>query len=104
MLEVRLEGKGGSTTVRLINSGFGEDPALDDDYQGTDSGWQVALATLKYWLEHHRQDSRVHRFDMRPAPVPFDHARVLPFFTTAAGLDRWLGRGTAIDGAEVQEG
>jgi uncharacterized protein YndB with AHSA1/START domain len=95
LLEVLLQHRGGHTTIRLINSGFASDsPEADEQFEGVDSGWLMALHTLKHWLEVHadRGDDgrRVHSLVMVPAPS-FSWAWLAPLFTTPAGLTRWLG-------------
>jgi uncharacterized protein YndB with AHSA1/START domain len=53
-----LEGKGGSTTLRLVHSGFGRGGAWDDEYEGVSVGWPLELNGLKHYLEHHRGEAR----------------------------------------------
>lgn len=53
VIDVRIERDGDETVVRLIHSGFGEGADLDEEYRGTNSGWLMALAVLKYYLEHY---------------------------------------------------
>lgn len=87
--EILIEKRGGSTLLRLANSGFGEGAEWDDEYEGVDSGWEMALATLKHWLERYPARARTHVLRMRPAAL--EYARLLPLYTTAAGLASWLG-------------
>ncbi len=53
-----LEGKGGLTTLRLTQSGFGKDAAFDNEYDGISTGWPVELRSLRLYLEVHRGRSR----------------------------------------------
>ncbi len=53
-LDYYLQGKGGSTTLRLVNSGFSDDAVWDTQYDGTVRGWQLELRGLKHYLERHR--------------------------------------------------
>jgi uncharacterized protein YndB with AHSA1/START domain len=53
-----IEGRGGTTTVRLVHSGFGRGGAWDDEYDGVSVGWQLELRSLKHYLEHHRGHTR----------------------------------------------
>lgn len=53
-----LEGKGGTTTLRLVHSGFGRGGAWDDEYDGISLGWLIELNGLKHYLERHRGKSR----------------------------------------------
>lgn len=93
--EVLIEQEGGSTILRLLNSGFGEGAAWEDEIEGVDSGWQLALAHLKLWLERYAPATRSHVFAMRPGR--FEYAALLPFYGTAAGLESWLARAARID-------
>lgn len=53
LLEIRLEGRGGSTTLRLVHSGFSADSQWDEMYDGTRRGWQDELTGLAHYLRHH---------------------------------------------------
>jgi uncharacterized protein YndB with AHSA1/START domain len=53
-----LEGKGGSTTLRFVHSGFGRGSAWDDEFDGISTGWPLELNGLKHYLEHHRGRDR----------------------------------------------
>ena len=48
-----LEADGQGTIVRLLGSGFPEDPAWDPYYLRMRAGWERALARLKVYLEKH---------------------------------------------------
>lgn len=48
-----IEGKGGTTVLRLVHSGFGSDEQWDDWYDGTVRGWQFELRALRNYLENH---------------------------------------------------
>lgn len=85
--EVVLVGQdGGTTRVRVMESGFGDPTA-----EGIESGWQLALAALKtyveeYWDRHAR------------SVLVMDHTgahsdAVRSMHRTEAGLARWLGSG-----------
>lgn len=62
LLEVTLEPKGGATVLRLVNSGFDD----DERGEGVDSGWRMALAQLRHWLERYPGRRRHHTLAMRP--------------------------------------
>jgi uncharacterized protein YndB with AHSA1/START domain len=53
-----LEARGGSTVVRLVQSGFGDGPEWDDEFHMTDGGWSYFMAHLKWYLERHRGTPR----------------------------------------------
>jgi hypothetical protein len=91
-MEVDIETVDGSTTrLRLVNSGFSDDPASDDQGQGSRgvaSGWTMALATLKHWLERHRgAPLRRHIMAIRPVTTTWPAIEALYADTTLA---RWI--------------
>jgi hypothetical protein len=80
--------EGGETVVELVNSGFLEGVASDDEYDGVDSGWKKSLAILKHYLENYRGRRRSAVLSIVPAAFEYDTLR--PLFTTAEGLSKWL--------------
>jgi uncharacterized protein YndB with AHSA1/START domain len=52
-VDFHLEAQGGTTIVRLVQSGFGDGPDWDDELHMTDGGWSYFLAHLKWYLERH---------------------------------------------------
>ena len=88
LMEITITQERGETVIRLVNSGFGEDAKFDDEYDGVVSGWDMALATLKRWLENYPERRRTHRIVMEPFPYTFDGLR--PFFHSVEGRRRWL--------------
>jgi hypothetical protein len=88
LMEITITQHGGATTMRLVNSGFSHDASFDDEFEGVVSGWKMALATMKYWLEHHPANRRVHRLVMHPAPG--QHAPLDRCFHTPEGRSEWL--------------
>ena len=89
LMEITISSGAGETTMRLVNSGFNEDPGFDDEFEGVVSGWKGALATLKAWLEHYHGCRRVHHLVLQPATYDWDRLR--PFFATVDGRHAWLG-------------
>jgi uncharacterized protein YndB with AHSA1/START domain len=65
-----LEGRGGTTVLRLVHSGFGRDARFDDEYEGTRRGWDFELRSLKHFLERHAGRSRAAFW----LPVPTPHS------------------------------
>ena len=57
-LDWYIEAKGGSTTLRLVHSGFGRGAAWDDEFEGISGGWPMELHSLKHYLERHRGGTR----------------------------------------------
>ena len=49
-----LEAKGAKTVVRVVTSGFSDDPQWDDDFHMLEGGWSYFMAHLKLYLERHR--------------------------------------------------
>ena len=88
ILEVTISKEGGETVIRLVNSGFREGAEWNDEFEGTDSGWRMALALLKHYLENYFGISRASFLVMRPAEFSFE--QVVPLHRTAAGLKKWL--------------
>ncbi|TAH35266.1 MAG: SRPBCC domain-containing protein [Planctomycetota bacterium] len=53
ILEIRLEGRGGATWLRLVHSGFSADSQWDEMFDGTSRGWKDVLAVLGHYLRRH---------------------------------------------------
>lgn len=85
---IEVEPEGDQTRIRLIHSGFDASAELGEEFKGIDSGWKLALAILRHYLEHHFGRSKQSLFRMRPAPFDFDTHAAL--FREPEGLDRWL--------------
>jgi uncharacterized protein YndB with AHSA1/START domain len=88
VLEVTIETQGGSTLVRLVNSGFAEGAEWQNEFDGVESGWHMALAVLKHYLENYFGRSRATFLAMRPAV--FTNDQLPPLQRTADGLAKWL--------------
>lgn len=52
-VDVTIEGRGGRSVVRLVQSGFSAESEWDDYYDATDTGWSFYLLNLKHYLERH---------------------------------------------------
>jgi hypothetical protein len=50
--EYTIERRGNKTVLRLVCSGIPDAPEWDGFYNGTDSGWDSFLRTLRHYLEH----------------------------------------------------
>jgi uncharacterized protein YndB with AHSA1/START domain len=88
LMEITITQEGGTTVLRLVNSGFSHDAKFDDEFEGVVSGWKMALATMKYWLEHYDRTQRTHRLAIEPANYTWESLR--PLFGTAEGRRAWL--------------
>jgi uncharacterized protein YndB with AHSA1/START domain len=93
-LEIEIRRSGGTTTLRLVNSGFLDGAAWDEEYEGVRSGWVGSLALLKHALERHPGRSRHASLMVRPAPV--DHVTLYRYFGEPDWLARWLTRTGAL--------
>lgn len=69
-VDFHLEGDGGTTTLRLVHSGFGPEAAFDDEYDGISGGWPVELRSLKLYLERHRGQDRQLAWAVRQTSAP----------------------------------
>ncbi|HYL67760.1 MAG TPA: SRPBCC domain-containing protein [Candidatus Limnocylindria bacterium] len=88
LLEVRITREGGSTCVRLIQSGFRGDAKWDEEYEGTASGWQMSLAILRHYLEHYFGQPKKQLLVTQPATFEYEQLRT--FFLDASKLSQWL--------------
>lgn len=57
-IDFTLEGEGGTTTLRLVQSGFGTEACFDAEYDGISRGWPVELRSLRLYLEQHAGKDR----------------------------------------------
>ncbi len=53
-----LQGRGGTTVLRLVHSGFGTGSPWDEEYDGISWGWLKELRSLRHYLEYHHGKSR----------------------------------------------
>lgn len=88
LLEVTITRAGGETIVRLVNSGFFEGGSFDEEYEGVVSGWQLALAMLKYYAEHYYGVAKQQYLLTREAQ--FDLAQLPDWYTRPTRLNQWL--------------
>ena len=88
--EIAIRREGGETVLELVHSGFDDGADWGDDYEGADSGWAMALAILRHYLEHHFGRPRTNYFVMRPASYEF--AQLDALYRSEAGLSKWLTR------------
>jgi uncharacterized protein YndB with AHSA1/START domain len=58
VMEFTLEGRGGSTVLRLVHSGFGFGGDWDHEFDGISRGWSFELRCLRYHLDHHAGEPR----------------------------------------------
>jgi len=53
-----LQGRGDSTVLRLVHSGFGKGSPWDEEYDGISWGWRKELRSLRHYLEYHHGKPR----------------------------------------------
>jgi uncharacterized protein YndB with AHSA1/START domain len=53
-VDYHLEGKGGTTVLRLVHSGFSADAEWDEEFESHLRGWRLFLHNLRHDLVHHR--------------------------------------------------
>jgi uncharacterized protein YndB with AHSA1/START domain len=99
LMEIFITKDAGTTTVRLVNSGFSVDAKFDDEVEGVVSGWKMALATMKHYLEKFAGQRRTHMLVIEPASYTWDALR--PLFHTPEGRQRWLEPTLSADAATL---
>lgn len=57
-IDFHLEGEGGTTTLRVVHSGFTADSSFDQEFEGISRGWPIELSSLRLYLERHRGKDR----------------------------------------------
>jgi uncharacterized protein YndB with AHSA1/START domain len=88
LIELTIQREGGETVLTIVNSGFLDGAEWDDMYEGVRSGWTMALALLKEYLEHHAGRGKRTFAHMRPCDVDVDVLQL--WFTDEERLRRWL--------------
>jgi uncharacterized protein YndB with AHSA1/START domain len=88
VMEITITKDAGETVMRLVNSGFSEDPRKGETYNGTVSGWAHALTVMKVWLEQYPMRNRHHDLVVRTVPHTVEQLR--PFYATAEGRALWM--------------
>jgi uncharacterized protein YndB with AHSA1/START domain len=94
LVEISIEREGGETVLRLVNSGFlGGEARWDEEYEGVSSGWEMALALLRYYLERHFGEPKRTFLLIEPAASP--PSGILRWYTEPGLLGEWLANGVA---------
>ena len=73
-VEYNIEGRGGKTILRLVNSGFSAEADWAEYLDTIDSGWRYFLYNLKHYLEHHRGTPRRMVWDRRKISIAKENA------------------------------
>ena len=85
-IDYHIEGRGGRTVLRVVNSGFSASADWDEYYDAVQGGWAYFLLNLKHYLERHAGTHRA----MVWKRVPVEHrsrADSWPFVLRALGVD-----------------
>jgi uncharacterized protein YndB with AHSA1/START domain len=93
--DYRIDGSGGTTTLRVVTSGFPLDASWDGWVEGTTRGWAFELYSLKHYLERHAGQSRHVAYLRRRVPLSREAAWAR--LTADAELGQWLTTGRAFD-------
>ncbi len=93
-LEILIRQSGGTTVVRLVNSGFLDGAEWEEEYEGIRSGWVGSLALLKHYLERHLESPRQAALILRPASVGPE--ALYRCFSEGDELATWLTREGAL--------
>lgn len=94
IIDVTIARESGETVVRLVNSGFLVGAEWDEEYEGMRSGWQMAMAVLKEYVERYWARSKRVALVMRPAGFAYEELRA--YFAAPELLARWLTRSGSI--------
>ena len=90
--EIRVRQEQGETVISLVHSGFGDpsEPSDSDDEQteGIDSGWVMAFAVLRDYLENYFGDEKTAVLVLLPAQFEYQELRDRQFL--GDGLGEWL--------------
>lgn len=74
IVDYYLEGKAGTTRLRLVHSGFGREDTWYEEYDGTRRGWRFELRSLRHYLERHLGTPREVAWSMTQVEVPPEEA------------------------------
>jgi len=81
-----LEARGGTTSLRVVQCGFGTGAEFDDEYDDITRGWGTFLANLEHYLERHAGTPC--RQVITPVQVDLDAAAAWARLLGANGLAR----------------
>lgn len=93
--DYQLRGRGGSTVLRVVSSGFGAGENWDELVDGFGSGWDFELMGLKHYLERHRGRDRL----VASARSSFASSRDVAW-RRLTGPEGWAGSPGAGNGSE----
>ena len=65
-----IKGRGGTTVVRLVHSGWGVSSEWDEAFSATETGWRYFLYNLRHYLTRHHGTRRTMISARRPTTIP----------------------------------
>lgn len=89
-----IEGKGDTTVLRIVTSGFADDSSADEMYYGMEAGWAYFLEHIKLLLERHRGVNRVVAWERRR--IEGNRAEGWAKISTAMGLSSTTKAGDSV--------
>ncbi|MDX1494049.1 MAG: SRPBCC domain-containing protein [Longimicrobiales bacterium] len=87
--EVEIRSEGGSTVLRLVHSGFGSADPDSEIVQGIDSGWTMALAAMRHYVEQHFGKEKAMVSIFRPGRFDYEDLQ-RRYYLDGEGLSQWL--------------
>ncbi|MBI3929056.1 MAG: SRPBCC domain-containing protein [Armatimonadetes bacterium] len=87
-LELEIRRRAPYTILQLVESS--PPGKIPESESGVESGWEMALAILRHYLENYYGQDRSSFFAMLPAE--FTYEGLMPFFTRPEKLELWLTR------------
>jgi uncharacterized protein YndB with AHSA1/START domain len=94
VLELEIDQAEGKTRLSLVESGFPEGEAGEDRVQSAASGWKIATAQLRLYLERFFGMRKTSKLLMKPTKA--DYAKILECFTQPERVSTWIGDMTAV--------
>lgn len=93
-LELDIEPVDGKAKLKLVDSGYPEGTEGDDVYESAVSGWQIATATLRLYLERFFGHDKRTRLVMRPTKAPYE--KIMEYFSNPERVGTWIGELTQV--------
>lgn len=91
---VEIRSERGATVLRLVHSGFGSADPDSEIVQGIDSGWTMALAVMRHYVERYFGRDKVAIPVFRPARFEY-RSLLAERYQDATGLGTWLTDGAS---------
>jgi|GEM_PF-1798915 len=65
--DYHLETVDGKTRVRIVQSGFGNSDAWDNEFDSINSGWKIFMRNLRTYMEDHYQEPAINTWVLVPS-------------------------------------